>query len=657
VSPDVVEWWEGVLTFMFFPFMCVLAYLADKGVFHKMFSLSTDGRKELVLSPDTSPEEMAEMMVIVLQKYGEDSEEHMEDLLKLEFHPKTSRAQHRCRAIHNMCASKKVLPNQLSDLIKIKPVGQKLQSVEEEKKASQTIDDHTSEVTFASRNYMVRESAGKVDIELLRIGDLESQATVRVKTMGGTAEENADYEAVDEVVIFEKGEESKKVTIKIMQDDLPEDTEVFYVTLCSTSQSHPDNFANIGGIDKCDVLVIDDDHPGKLRFDVESIDITESDQMQEKDIPVTVHRQKGTSGHISVNYRCEDVSAVRGRDYRCEEGELKFAPGQASAVFTMTILPKGRLEAKEQFRIIIEDGSEGVEFDETTDGKADCCILTVNILGSQQTKGNVAQLMGRLKPNYANMALGSESWKSQFTEAIYVGGSKEEQQESGLTERILHVILLPWKLLCAFVPPPNISEGYPCFACSLILIGFMTAMIGDLASLLGCALQINDQITAITIVALGTSLPDTFASKSAAIHDDTADASIGNVTGSNSVNVFLGLGLPWMIAGIYWEVVGCNLDDLADPWVKQGHEAKWWEDLPHIKRDYPGKFVVPAGELASNVAVFTVCALLTLMTLVLRRRFLGAELGGPAVAKYATGAFFVLLWFTYIGLSIIMSGS
>ena len=32
-----------------------------------------------------------------------------------------------------------------------------------------------------------------------------------------------------------------------------------------------------------------------------------------------------------------------------------------------------------------------------------------------------------------------------------------------------------------------------------------------------------------------------------------ADNAIGNVTGSNSVNVFLGLGLPWLIAAIYWE--------------------------------------------------------------------------------------------------------
>lgn len=53
-------------------------------------------------------------------------------------------------------------------------------------------------------------------------------------------------------------------------------------------------------------------------------------------------------------------------------------------------------------------------------------------------------------------------------------------------------------------------------------------------------------------MALGTSLPDLFASKQAATKEKTADNSIGNVTGSNSVNVFLGLGLPWTIAAIYW---------------------------------------------------------------------------------------------------------
>ena len=49
---------------------------------------------------------------------------------------------------------------------------------------------------------------------------------------------------------------------------------------------------------------------------------------------------------------------------------------------------------------------------------------------------------------------------------------------------------------------------------------------------------------------------DTFASKTAAIGDDSADNSVGNVTGSNAVNVFLGIGIAWSIAAIYWESQG-----------------------------------------------------------------------------------------------------
>merc|ERR1712110_332171 len=92
------------------------------------------------------------------------------------------------------------------------------------------------------------------------------------------------------------------------------------------------------------------------------------------------------------------------------------------------------------------------------------------------------------------------------------------------------------------------------FSISLAFIGLITALVGDMANLFGCALGLPAEITAITFVALGTSLPDTFASKTAAEMDPYADNSIGNVTGSNSVNVFIGLGLSWSIAAIYWQV-------------------------------------------------------------------------------------------------------
>ena len=77
-------------------------------------------------------------------------------------------------------------------------------------------------------------------------------------------------------------------------------------------------------------------------------------------------------------------------------------------------------------------------------------------------------------------------------------------------------------------------------------------------------------MTAITFVALGTSLPDLFASKQAATGDKYADNSIGNVTGSNSVNVFLGLGLPWLFASAYWTSKVCESQTFVGPRVFSG---------------------------------------------------------------------------------------
>ena len=97
------------------------------------------------------------------------------------------------------------------------------------------------------------------------------------------------------------------------------------------------------------------------------------------------------------------------------------------------------------------------------------------------------------------------------------------------------------------------------------MIGLLTAVVGDLASVFGCLVGLKKEVTAITFVAMGTSLPDLFASKTAAVAEKHADASVGNVTGSNSVNVFLGLGTPWIIAAAYWHAkVGWH--DQHDPY-------------------------------------------------------------------------------------------
>lgn len=111
---------------------------------------------------------------------------------------------------------------------------------------------------------------------------------------------------------------------------------------------------------------------------------------------------------------------------------------------------------------------------------------------------------------------------------------------------------------------------------------------------------------------------DTFASKVAATQDQYADASIGNVTGSNAVNVFLGIGVAWSIAAIY-------------------HAA------------HGQAFQVSPGTLAFSVTLFTIFAFISVGVLLYRRRpEIGGELGGPRTSKLLTSSLFILLWLLYI---------
>lgn len=139
-------------------------------------------------------------------------------------------------------------------------------------------------------------------------------------------------------------------------------------------------------------------------------------------------------------------------------------------------------------------------------------------------------------PRLPFFQVGTSTWLEQIKNSLLVGGDDDDPDfEPGTADMVMHVISLPWKFIFAFIPPTEYGGGWWCFTIALMFIGAVTAVIGDMASIFGCLIGLKDPVTAITFVALGTSLPDTFASKAAAVADDNADASVGNVTGSNSV--------------------------------------------------------------------------------------------------------------------------
>merc|ERR1711872_1119058 len=343
-----------------------------------------------------------------------------------------------------------------------------------------------------------------------------------------------------------------------------------------------------------------------------------------------------------------DGTAKEGAHYEAQEGELIFVNEETSKTISLNVIDE---ESYEKSLIMyvnigeprqIAEGIEGEGIDYSVLDAKDPETLTeeekiallgrpclgtnakiqIRIRESKEFKNSVDKMMQKAN---ASMMVGSSSWLDQFTEAFTVQADDDdeegEEKMPSCGDYIMHFLTLPWKLIFALIPPTGLLEGYPTFVVSILFIGLNTAVIGDVAGHLGCFINLKDSVNAIAFVALGTSVPDTFASKTAAIEDETADASVGNVTGSNAVNVFLGIGIAWTMAAVYWEA--------------QGESFK----------------VVP-GSLGFSVTIFCIEAGLAIIILLIRRHpAVGGELGGPKLFKTISSAIFVFFWCFYVMIS------
>jgi solute carrier family 8 (sodium/calcium exchanger) len=88
--------------------------------------------------------------------------------------------------------------------------------------------------------------------------------------------------------------------------------------------------------------------------------------------------------------------------------------------------------------------------------------------------------------------------------------------EVTMGEALTHFACIGWKFVFACVPPAKMGNGIPAFVVAITFIGVVTAIVGEVATILGCVINLKEAVTGITLVALGTSLPDTFASMTAA---------------------------------------------------------------------------------------------------------------------------------------------
>jgi K+-dependent Na+/Ca+ exchanger-like protein len=129
-------------------------------------------------------------------------------------------------------------------------------------------------------------------------------------------------------------------------------------------------------------------------------------------------------------------------------------------------------------------------------------------------------------------------------------------------------ISLPW--YAAFqltIPPcgdPKWEKWYVVsFAMSILWIGFITHWMVEWCVRIGCILKIPSVVMGTTVLAAGTSIPDALSSIAVA-RDGLADMAVANAVGSNVFDIWLGLGLPWLLY-LSWQTpnyILVNTDEL-----------------------------------------------------------------------------------------------
>eukprot|EP00929_Paragymnodinium_shiwhaense_P061344 TRINITY_DN3062_c1_g1_i1.p1 TRINITY_DN3062_c1_g1~~TRINITY_DN3062_c1_g1_i1.p1 ORF type:complete len:883 (+),score=200.83 TRINITY_DN3062_c1_g1_i1:128-2776(+) len=694
-SKDVIELWEAVLTLFLFPILVCTAYLADVGIIGNMPAMAN---RRLISATEWTKDEIAEFLA-KLRRGGDADLAVVAKVFRSARSSPSSHMLYRKQALSwsskSLGRSRSIIEAQSAARSAYACIGQNTQTgtlefdrvirvsqtngpgwpgskthlefqtaeisellgnspkVQGEEDLWRINEEYEACVVFIEKpSYSIEYDLQWIVVDVVREGDVSEPIIVKYRLVPGTAKPGVNYTDMSGTLHFSPNQKSRSISIRILEVEEFMESKDFHVEIFDPEHEgdHGDRGGDyspraeviLGITCKCHVDIVRES-AGRLSFEETFVRSTVGTENYTLNLKVI--RSNGYVGSASVFYRTIEDNAIPGVDFEPVEGQLEFCHGQVEGDIPVLIKAGAKYSGSVRFKLALWDVS-GCCFE---DDKSELYCFVEILVDSRQTQAvdAFANLLGGGKGTLTVR----QQWTQQFVNALSVMPDDDDDEEDegeerdpsepakpGILDWVYHILTVFWKLLFSLAPPPNLWGGWPCFCSALGFIGLVTAMVGDLAELLGCEIGIPDAVTAITFVALGTSLPDTFASMLAAQHDEHADASIGNVVGSNSVNVFLGLGTSWTVGSMYWTF--------------KGQDEAWQKRYPAIaaRFDY-GVLAVEADGLSFSVFAFTCSALGCISVMAIRRALFGGELGGPFMPKVVTIVYLLSLWLGYIAIS------
>ena len=358
-SPSVIDIWEGIVTLLFFPLTVMIAYFADKRIF--MFKFLEKKYRTTTHKTITAFEGDVEMA----DKHNHVGDEITFKGLDSEDAEIREFEKHRKEYIEILREIRKKHPNitdmkTLEEMAEIEAMNRgpksrafyRIQATRKltgggnvVKKAKAHIKDHNDEVQvvcaeddlitrifFEPGHYTVMENVGVFQCTVARQGgNINNTVYVDYRTEDGTANAGSDFEYAEGTLAFQPGEQHKQFSIHILDDDIFEEDEHFYVRLSNIRVGNADGlFTNddeassnvqLANPSMATVMILDDDHAGIFHF--ESAEISFPESVGEAQVKVV--RSSGARGTVKVPYRTVEGTAKGGeKDYVDVEGYLEF---------------------------------------------------------------------------------------------------------------------------------------------------------------------------------------------------------------------------------------------------------------------------------------------------------------------------------------------
>lgn len=233
-------------------------------------------------------------------------------------------------------------------------------------------DSFTGEVSFSESIVYVDETAGTMTIAVERSGDLSGAARVYIDVFDELSAENiatlgTDYAFTSTELYFEPGENTKFVSVNILDDDIDELEESFGLGI---SAEFPELFGETTYIE---VIINANDGPaGQVSFSSAQSSVNEN----AGSVEITLIRSGGNNGNITISLAATADTAETS-DFTFNAQTINFADGEMEKTVSVTIIDDDVDESDESFTISLSS--------DDTDVIGDIDTITINITDNDTT--------------------------------------------------------------------------------------------------------------------------------------------------------------------------------------------------------------------------------------------------------------------------------